>query len=425
MREFFTIKNENNHQNKKDINNCLRFRTSHTVFSCALKMQICWLVVLLSSYEVVIGFSTTNYNYNDKVLKKSIGLPKYFGNVDVSPQTQRHHYYHHHQQLQLLQQQSKLKLFSLPRLHDTETSSTRNIVVVAGATGYIGRAVVQESVRRGYSTIALVRNATAIQSSCMLPRYDTFFAGASVVQCNVEDPLEIQNVLSSQIQHHQQPIDAVISCLAAPSGTKKDTQAIDYQATINCFQAGQHFKAKHLVLLSAFCCRNPLLQLQQAKLRVEQQLRTTTRPSVSKWTVVRPTAFLKSISGQFQAIQDGAPYILFGDGTMTRCNPIAESELAEFIMDSLIDPNKWNRILNVGGPDSPLTNQRIAEVRRAACRYLLRPSTPLTTHPIMTHDYSRNKFELFSHERFCIPTTWPQTNSNAHVHLLPRSCFNL
>ncbi len=47
---------------------------------------------------------------------------------------------------------------------------------------------------------------------------------------------------------------------------------------------------------------------------------------------------------------------------MTRCNPIAESELAEFMLDCLVDESKCQQILNVGGPDQPLTNQMLGEV---------------------------------------------------------------
>ena len=69
------------------------------------------------------------------------------------------------------------------------------------------------------------------------------------------------------------------------------------------------------------------------------------------YSIVRPTAFFKSVSGQLEAIQKGAPYVLFDDGAVTRCNPIAESDLAEYIMNTLVDDSKKNRILNVGGPD--------------------------------------------------------------------------
>jgi len=82
------------------------------------------------------------------------------------------------------------------------------------------------------------------------------------------------------------------------------------------------------------------------------------------YTVVRPTAFFKSVSGQLESIQNkGAPYVLFGDGAVTKCNPIAEEDLAYYMMDSAINDGKRNKILNIGGPDQPLTNQMLGQVR--------------------------------------------------------------
>lgn len=82
------------------------------------------------------------------------------------------------------------------------------------------------------------------------------------------------------------------------------------------------------------------------------------------YTIVRPTAFFKSVSGQLESIQNkGAPYVLFGDGAVTKCNPIAEEDLAYYMMDSAINDDKRNKILNIGGPDQPLTNQMLGQVR--------------------------------------------------------------
>lgn len=67
-------------------------------------------------------------------------------------------------------------------------------------------------------------------------------------------------------------IEAIISCLASRSGIKKDAYAIDYQATKNCLDSGIAADARHFVLLSAFCVKNPWLQFQQAKLKFEADL---------------------------------------------------------------------------------------------------------------------------------------------------------
>lgn len=68
--------------------------------------------------------------------------------------------------------------------------STTN--VIAGATGYIGKSVVRESVRQGYNTVALVRDKTKVESPEGKALYGTFFEGATIVECDVTDPKQVE-----------------------------------------------------------------------------------------------------------------------------------------------------------------------------------------------------------------------------------------
>lgn len=168
----------------------------------------------------------------------------------------------------------------------------------------------------------------------------------------------------------EKKVDAIVSCLASRSGIKKDAYAIDYQATLNCLQAGMDddVNARHFVLLSAFCVKNPWLQFQQAKLKFEEALQEQDQLT---WSIVRPTAFFKSVSGQLEVVQQGAPFVMFGDGKVTRCNPMAESDLATYLINCVWDKSKENQILNIGGPDEPLTMKKQGEVRSMLCYVIL------------------------------------------------------
>jgi divinyl chlorophyllide a 8-vinyl-reductase len=161
-------------------------------------------------------------------------------------------------------------------------------------------------------------------------------------------------------------IDAVVSCLASRSGIKKDAYAIDYQASKNCLDSGIAAGARHYVLLSAFCCKNPWLQFQQAKLKFEADL--ANQDSMTH-TIVRPTAFFKSVSGQLEVVQQGAPFVMFGDGKVTRCNPISEADLATYLVDSILDESRLNKNIDLGGPDEPLTMLKQGEVS-SACLFV-------------------------------------------------------
>lgn len=242
-----------------------------------------------------------------------------------------------------------------------DVQSKDKTVVIAGASGYIGRAVVNESVNRGYNTIALVRSIEKIKSEEGQKLYGDSYDGSKLVEMDVSDAKALSDFMSTV----DIPIDTVVSCLASPVGTKKEAYAIDYQASLNCLNAGrdERVNARHFILLSAFCCRRPLLQLQQAKLKFEGELAAQDDMT---WSVVRPTAFFKSVSGQLEGIQNGNPYVLFGDGAVTRCNPIAECELAEYMLNCMTDESKCNKIMNIGGPDEPLTNQMLGDMMHKA-----------------------------------------------------------
>ena len=66
-------------------------------------------------------------------------------------------------------------------------SKASKTTVIAGASGYIGKSTVRESVRQGYNTIALVRDLDKVENAQGKLMYGQFFEGAKVVQCDVCD----------------------------------------------------------------------------------------------------------------------------------------------------------------------------------------------------------------------------------------------
>eukprot|EP01038_Epipyxis_sp_PR26KG_P011617 gene11617-15556_t len=224
------------------------------------------------------------------------------------------------------------------------SAATKPQVVIAGASGYIGKFVVKESVRRGYDTVAIIRNGSTPNSD--------FFKGATVVVGDVTNEDSLSSIFPGD-NNRDRSKDAIISCLASRSGVKDDSYKVDYQATLNTLNAAKSKGVGHFVLLSAFCVRKPLLQFQWAKLKFEDELIKSSDKITH--SIVRPTAFFKSVSGQFELLQQGWPFIMFGDGEICRCNPISETDLATFLVDCVESPERKNQILEVGGPDEGMT----------------------------------------------------------------------
>ncbi|MGI4878178.1 MAG: NAD(P)H-binding protein [Janthinobacterium lividum] len=209
-------------------------------------------------------------------------------------------------------------------------------VLVLGATGTIGRATVRALIAGGHDVVCLVRHRAS----------PPVFDGAEVRFGEATDP---ESVARDGIRGER--FDALVSCLASRTGVAKDAWAVDHRANLDALAAAQAAGIPHFILLSAICVQKPLLAFQHAKLAFEAALMT----SGLRWSIVRPTAFFKSLSGQVERVAKGKPYLMFGDGMLTACKPIGDDDVGAFIAGCLDDPARWNRVLPIGGPGEAIT----------------------------------------------------------------------
>jgi divinyl chlorophyllide a 8-vinyl-reductase len=217
-----------------------------------------------------------------------------------------------------------------------------------GATGTIGHAVARELVRRGHDLVCLVRPRGAAAS---------VMAGADV---RVVDMADSASIARDGLRGER--FDAVVSCMASRTGAPEDAWSVDHDAHAAVLTAAQAGGIGRWVQLSAICVQKPLLAFQHAKLAFEERLQA----SGLAWTIVRPTAFFKSLSGQIARVQAGKPFLMFGHGRLNACAPISDEDLAAFIADCLTDPASAGRILPIGGPGPALTPRDQGELLFAA-----------------------------------------------------------
>ena len=263
----------------------------------------------------------------------------------------------------------------------------RKRVLVAGATGYIGRAVVRELVARNYDVVALVRQLVAD------PLIQQSLSGAELRTCDVCHNASLRSSLRGE------HFDVVISCLGSRTGAPEDARRVDRDANLHLLEKAHSCDA-HFVLLSAICVQKPVLAFQQAKLEFEAIL----QESGLRYSIVRPTAFFKSLAGQVERVRRGKPFVVFGDGTLTACKPISEAELALYMVDCIGDLDKHNQVLSVGGPGPALTPREQGEVlfrllgkparfREVSPKWFDRAISALDTLGILSTSM-RNKAEL-------------------------------
>lgn len=209
----------------------------------------------------------------------------------------------------------------------TEARPAPRRIVLAGASGTIGAAVAARLAAEGHGVTTAPRAALA-------------------------DPAAMAAVMAAA-----RP-EVVISCIASRSGAPGDAQAVDYKANLVLLDAAKAAGARHFILLSAICVQKPLLAFQHAKLAFEAALVA----SGVAYTIIRPTAFFKSLSGQVRRVKAGKPFLIFGDGHLTRCKPISDGDLARFIVKAIDNPEMSGKILPIGGPGPALSLRDAGEL---------------------------------------------------------------
>jgi divinyl chlorophyllide a 8-vinyl-reductase len=209
----------------------------------------------------------------------------------------------------------------------TQIPASPRRILLAGASGTIGRAVAERLMADGEAVHVATRAALTDARAL------------------------------SQTMAEVQP-EVVISCIASRSGAPKDARAVDYGANTALLAAAQVVGARQFILLSAICVQKPLLAFQHAKLKFEAELAA----SGIGYTIIRPTAFFKSLSGQVKRVKAGKPFLIFGDGELTRCKPISDGDLARFIASAIDNPEALGRILPIGGPGPAISLREQGEM---------------------------------------------------------------
>lgn len=228
---------------------------------------------------------------------------------------------------------------------DAPDASTRpRRILMLGATGQIGAATVRALVGRGHNAVCFVRRSPG--------RTDLTFGGAEV---RYGDATDRQSFVADAFRG--EPFDAVVSCMASRTGAPRDAWAVDYQAHADALAAAKTVGVTHFILLSAICVQKPRLDFQHAKLKFEQELIA----SGLDYSIVRATAFYKSLSGQIARVRAGKPFLVFGDGRRTACKPISDADLGAYLAACIDDPLLRNRVLPIGGPGPAITPREQGE----------------------------------------------------------------
>ncbi|KAA3612015.1 MAG: SDR family oxidoreductase [Calditrichaeota bacterium] len=211
-------------------------------------------------------------------------------------------------------------------------------VLVAGATGYLGRYLIQELKKQGYWVRALARNSKKLEDIKDL--IDEVFEG------EVTKPETLNKICDG--------IDAVISAVGITRQKDGLTYMdVDYQGNKNLLDLTVQNKVSKFIFISVLNAQKMgHLKGIEAKLLFEEKL----IESGLDYAVIRPTGFFSDMLEFLNMAKKGRVSV-FGSGE-NKINPIHGADLAEVCVNSLKQNEKE---INVGGPQI-FTFNEIAEL---------------------------------------------------------------
>ena len=211
-------------------------------------------------------------------------------------------------------------------------------VLVAGATGYLGRFAVQELKKQGLWIRALARNASKLDS--LADYIDEKFIG------EITDSNSLSGICKD--------MDIVFSSIGITK--QKDGLSymdVDYQANMNLLDEAKKSGVKKFMYVSVLNGdKLRYLKICEAKEKFVAELKN----SGLDYCIIRPNGFFSDMSEFLKMANKGKIY-LFGDGNQ-KSNPIHGEDLAKVCIDAI--ENKEDEI-EVGGPET-LTHNKITEL---------------------------------------------------------------
>lgn len=216
-------------------------------------------------------------------------------------------------------------------------------IVVAGATGYVGRHVVEALDSRGYRVRALVRSRERAEApgSFGAPPLRGRVADWRIV--DYSDPTTLWGVCESA--------DRVVSALGITQ-QKASPWDIDFLGNLRLLEDAE----RHA--LGSFLYVNVLHSETGTSLTVRSKhaFAQTLRRSRVAGQIVNPSGYFSDLTNFLLIAKKGFGFTL-GDGT-AKLNPIHGADLAEFIVEHLAEPSaSWD----IGGPDT-LTYRELEEL---------------------------------------------------------------
>jgi len=245
------------------------------------------------------------------------------------------------------------------------------VVLVTGASGYIGGRLVPELIERGYRVRVLVRGGAE--------DYSRRWPGAEIVEGDALD----RESLSRALAGVHAAYFLIHSLLLGPDGFFE----ADMEAAANFCEAAAEQRVGRIIYLGGLADRQASKSRHlRARMEVGAQLAHGPVPV----TTLRAAIIIGSGSASYEIIRSlvsRAPVILMPPWARNLCQPIGIRDVIKYLVGALETPATQNRSFDIGGADRLTYEQMLRTFAEIIGKRILFIPIPVRILPIRFYGY--------------------------------------
>jgi len=218
---------------------------------------------------------------------------------------------------------------------ETIPQTGKGIILVTGATGYIGGRLVPELISRGYKVRIMVRVAS--------PEQEFRWPDAEIVVADARDIESLKRALEN--------VYAAYYLIHSLLLGKMNFGSIDLKVAQNFCKAAEEQKVSRIIYLSGLGnVHSNLSQHLSSRTKVAEEL------SKGKYitTVLRAAIIIGSGSSSYEILKDlssNLPILFVPKWAKTKCQPIAIRDVIKYLVGVLEHDETENKYYDIGGRD--------------------------------------------------------------------------
>ncbi len=209
-------------------------------------------------------------------------------------------------------------------------------ILLTGATGYIGKRLLPILVAQGHQVLCCVRDK------------NRFFTPKDLLKS--VQVIEIDFLKLETLSAIPADIDAAYYLIHSMSGSNTKYDELEKISAENFVQSINQTEVKQVIYLSGIVNDKFLSKHLSSRKKVEDVLNTGN----FAMTTLRAGIIVGSGSASFEIISDlvqKLPFMITPKWLNTKCQPIAISDVLEFLSKSLMNSKTYDQNFDIGGPD--------------------------------------------------------------------------